>query len=612
MSAVRPLARVPARITGESFNSYVERLAAMHQVDLLVMLHAIGMINEELYETINAYGVLMSEEQLERFSIATKMTKKQAAEMLMSTYDGTALNLSEVKQDDVHALRKCAINEWAYFSGTHVCPKCVLENDGAWQLAWKLPWTFACIKHKCYLVPYCPGCERRFRGGRRDRRLSPVFVRDIPKLGVCNNPMPIGESAGVGRAARACGFSLAHVPVQAASQPALAVQKQVNEALAGVPQAINGVIVSPRDFFGDLRSVCALLLYCADENDLGQLPEVEQVAFAAFTAKRNAMLTGRKESTTPRNSERLRAFIGTPEDPGLMAAVISYALIILGAVKHEAMVDMLKPIAERCIARSSKQRWSVMGYFRFSARVGPAFHSALAQKSSFDRAMGNRSLLAQENRYAFKPRHVPQLLWEADFETHFSKFFPKVGNNYARRFCAMSLVKLCGDYTWGEAAGLLGLPKNSSIKLANRCVGFLDNDKAKQQYSCALHAIAKRLSEHSNKTDYGRRRKAFSDLCDIPPEHWLSICKQAQITPGQAGRRSRYAATWLWSYLTNGDWVLAPALNGENTVNAREVYRTMLKGVLISARSPLIIYGANLLADLENTRVDSEKTRLYF
>jgi hypothetical protein len=190
-----------------------------------------------------------------------------------------------------------------------------------------------------------------------------------------------------------------------------------------------------------------------------------------------------------------------------------------------------------------------------------------------------------------------------DYDTHFSDFFPEIRQNYARRFCAMSLVKLCGCYTWGEAAVLLGLPVHHGIKLANRCVGCLADERTKQQFSRALHAVAKRLSGLPNKVDYGLRREAFAGLYDIPLIDWLSICQEAKITPGKLGRRSRYAATWLWSYMTDGDWTLAPALEGENTVCAREVYRSMSKKTLIDCRGALINYSAKLLAKLASRQM---------
>lgn len=602
MSAIRPLPRAPALVPGESFGSYVERLAAMHHVDLVVILQAVGLLAEERYEKMNGYGVLLSGAQLERFSLATRVPKEQVSSMLMSKFDGTVLNLSGVQAGDPQALRKRALDEWAYFSGSHVCPACVHENNGAWQLSWKLPWSFACTKHKCYMVAFCPTCKRRFKGGRRDHSLSPVFVRHVPTPGLCNNPKPFGES-GIGKAATTCEQVISNIPIYAAGKITLDAQKRINEALAGVPQTVAGFAVSARDFFADLRSVCALILYCVEVSDLGRLPDVERAAFSKFAAQRDATVVNRKDSAEPRNGERVRVFIGPPEDPKLIAAVIRNALSILDAVNHEAMAELLKPIAERCIARAPKVRWNLMDSFRFSKRVNPALHLALAQKSTFDRAMGNRSLLAQDSRYSFAPCHVPQLIWATDFNAHFTTFFSEISDHFARRFCAMSLVKLCGDYTWGDTARLLSLPEHHSIKLANRCVGFLADEKTKRQFSKSLHAVAKRLSECPEKINYDQRRESFSGLHDIPYDDWLMICREAQITPGMHGRRSKYAATWLWSYLTDGDWMLAPALEGEHIINSREVYRTLWKGVLGKCRGALIEYGSTLLAKLEGCNV---------
>lgn len=599
MSVIRPLARVPPLLLGESFVSYVERLAAMHQVDLLVMLKAVGLITNERYETINGYGVVLSETQLERFSIATKMKREQVSAMLLSSYDGTALNMSGVTSGDAGALRKLALAEWAFFSGTHVCPHCVRENFGAWQLAWKLPWSFACVKHKCYLVGYCPGCDRRFNGGRRDRRLSPVFVRHVPTLGRCNNPRLPGESS-IGKAAKSCGHLITDIPIQTAGRSTLAAQKQINRVLAGISQTTLGISASPREFIQDLRSLCALVLYCAEASDLAPLAEFEYQHFSSFADRRDAVHAERSESALPRKSGRVRVFIGPQEDPGLMAAVIGYALKILELPDQESAGELLRPIAERAIARTSKARWTIMNSFRFSERLSPAFQLSLAHRSTFDRTVGNRSLLAKGSQYTFESRHVPQLIWEADFDAKFSKFFPDMGKSYARRFCAMSLVKLCGDYTWGDTAILLGLPERAAIKLANKCVGLLAEERTKRKFSHSLHTVAKRLSAAENKIDYGRRREFFAELDDIQRERWLEICHKAGITPGQPGRRSKYAATWLWSYLTDGDWTLAPALHGEDTTNGREVFRTMMKGVLLDCRNALIDYGVSLLTNLEN------------
>jgi hypothetical protein len=43
------------------------------------------------------------------------------------------------------------------------CPHCLAETEGRWPLAWRLPSTFACLRHHCLLVDHCPGCRNRPR-----------------------------------------------------------------------------------------------------------------------------------------------------------------------------------------------------------------------------------------------------------------------------------------------------------------------------------------------------------------------------------------------------------------------------------------------------------------
>ena len=47
---------------------------------------------------------------------------------------------------------------WARASGSRYCPQCLVESGGRWQLAWRLGWSFACLKHACLLADVCPKC----------------------------------------------------------------------------------------------------------------------------------------------------------------------------------------------------------------------------------------------------------------------------------------------------------------------------------------------------------------------------------------------------------------------------------------------------------------------
>lgn len=74
--------------------------------------------------------------------------------------------------------------------------------------------------------------------------------------------------------------------------------------------------------------------------------------------------------------------------------------------------------------------------------------------------------------------------------------------------------------------------------------------------------------------DYSRRRRLLRSLDDVPPRMWSATCSEAGILKGEKGRRSRYAAAWLWAELTQGDWRLSPAMQIlVDEPNAREIYQ---------------------------------------
>jgi hypothetical protein len=597
MKVVRALTRLLAPVPGEAFTSYIDRLAALHKVDLLVMLRSVGMIEDERYERMTGYGIMLDEKRVEQFSVATRLPKSVVGKMLFASYDGIAVNLA-----GVHAapdtLRKCAISEWAYFSGSHACPHCIREDEGAWQLAWKLPWSFACVKHKCYLVPRCPGCERRLASGRRDRSLSPLFVRQVPKPGYCSNPKPDGMGR-LGRSALACGNDLASIPTIAASPATLRVQELLNECLSGIVPTFLGNRVSALDYFYDLRSLCAFILYCAEPDDLGRLQAPEVAAFRAFADERDRISIARQESATPRNGERMRLVFARQEIPELMAAIVPLATTILAAADAPSISALLLPLTERLIMRT-RHRWASSKYFGFSDRLAPVIEENLSLHSNFDRAIGRKAVSSRAVPLAFEPRHVPQLLWQDDFSRSFEKFFPAVREFSARRFCAVSLVKLCGDYTWGQSAAQLGLPVAATIGMTNRCIGILREIGGKEAFGKALRKIAMRLSNNPDKVDYCVRRDALSTFTHIPTAPWTDICRAAEISPGRHGRRSKYAAIWLWAELTGGDWRLAPGMEGENIESMREVFRALSKTIMPQLAPYLRIYGDALV--LEKTK----------
>jgi hypothetical protein len=193
---------------------------------------------------------------------------------------------------------------------------------------------------------------------------------------------------------------------------------------------------------------------------------------------------------------------------------------------------------------------------------------------------------------------VPQLLWKDYFQKEFEIFFPSVYDFSARRFCATALVKLCGNFSWAQAAAELRLPTESSVKMANRCMTILKKNGTKDLFARKLRKVSEGLSNDSNKIDYGARRKFLSTFTYISAKNWDGICRAGNIFPGYDSR-NRYAAVWLWAELTGGDWRLAPGIEEKNRDSFRDVYRVLSKTMIPKLAPRLRAYGEILLQEIE-------------
>lgn len=591
MKIVRPLTRRLTPEPDESFSSYVQRCAAQANVSLLVMLSYLGIIADERFERMSGYGFSLSQHQMEQFCCATGLTPERVESMLVRSYCGVVFRgPATATPDCVPDISELARQEWVYFSGSHICPECIAESDGAWKLQWKMPWSFACTKHRCYLVSTCPGCNQRLGRGRADHSLSPVFVHQIPLIGRCNNPKAPGQTIA-GKGAQPCGHLLSDIPITPANADTLQTQLRINAMLQEGLSSQDDARKRTLSYFQDLRSLVALFLSCAEAEDFPNLSKQERERLDSFTTHRDAVDEERRNALHPRNGPRTRVYTGPPTDPILLAGVIKYAVAVLDAASMVERVELLAPLAFRSKLRAKKSCWAVVENFNLNGLVKEAFHDALAHYSTFDRLIGARSGLERDTTYTYNAAHVPQLLWRDEYQRHFASMFDRVNDNNARRYCSMALVKLSGQYTWAQAAELLGLPVEQSVGMANRVACLMKQDGTKKKFGAALHKTARQLSSSSNKIDYGLRRQQFKRLIDIPRATWEALCHTAGVGPGHIGSRSRYATAWLWAQLTDGDWTLAPGMHlGEVQENERERYRQLAKTIFPQLDEVLMEY----------------------
>lgn len=128
---------------------------------------------------------------------------------------------------------------------TRYCPQCLDENDGRWQLAWLLGWTFACTRHKRLLADTCPRC------GRPPMRPAPL-TDVVPDLRVCTQ-------SGGRHGRTVCGADLrSKKRGPAASPAALAAQHTINTLSAGDTTAFSLYdqhTANPAHVLADLRAL---------------------------------------------------------------------------------------------------------------------------------------------------------------------------------------------------------------------------------------------------------------------------------------------------------------------------------------------------------------------
>lgn len=590
MKPVRALTRLLAPVRGEAFASYIDRLADLHKVTRAVMLEWVGFFWQGKYYYIRGFGVVLENTMLERFSTATQLPENIVKEMQLASYKGLALDLSKIDLNSSDTLRVLPVYEWVYFSGSHACPHCLREKNGAWQLAWKFPWTFACVKHKCYLISHCPECGLRLALGERSLAApSRSWLKHIPRAGYCNNSHRVTTQGSISL----CNCDLTNVPTRHASNSTLKVQNILNGYLSGKDARAFGSCVSPLEYFRDLRALCQLMLFCVEIEDFGFLPPFEKSAFEKFADERKNLAAatsdyGRRETS--------------PESPELMAALTRLTTSIL-ASDTATMAVLLKPLTDRFCAKL-RHRWIGFRAYGFSERLASVISRNMGATGIFDYTVGFKSAETRETPISFKPQHVPPLLWLDDFNRSFAVFFPHMNPTIARRFCSMALVKLCGQYSWAESARQLKLTESSEF--TSGCgLEALRETGTLREFAKALREVAQRLSSDPNRIDYASRRDVLSNLIEIPYEHWAAMCHEAGINPGYVGKRNMYAAIWLWAALTGSEWKFAPGLVGERrkgptnkislTGSKPKVYLICCKDFIPKVAPLLLAYGSQLL-----------------
>ncbi|MEJ8814258.1 hypothetical protein WKW77_24445 [Variovorax ureilyticus] len=330
-----------------------------------------------------------------------------------------------------------------------------------------------------------------------------------------------------------------------------------------------------RDFFAEMKSISALILHASMPKDLNVSFEPVAAAFRSHVRLRQQF---RRERAGLKNrSRRIRPLGNAPTSVALMAGVATTALKIVRAPSSEAACSELKVLGRRCFKQvSENNRWRMIDRCGLSPRLRVLLEKAVGVDVYFDRRAGARSVSSTTGvvtSHRYEARHVPQLFPMRDYEKNFLSFFNGAAENFARRFCSLAAVKLLG-FTWPKSAAALELP-TSATGYANAMVAKLGRDGNYEQFMEVLRDWAASLSESNRKVDYQMRRDALRSTTVFLRSTWRRMCAEGGIDEGRNETRNRFAAAWAWADATEGDWLLAPGLNGVGGDRRQRYLRTI-------------------------------------
>ncbi|WP_345464203.1 hypothetical protein [Deinococcus carri] len=354
--------------------------------------------------------------------------------------------------------------------------------------------------------------------------------------------------------------------------------------------------MSSFDYFRALRTVASLLRFAGRPEDADGLPSFIQEKFIDLMTSRDGILALNARDGT-KLTRHLEARTRAPSSSFLMASLVVKAQNMIHTETYGELEHRLSDLFSYAHKRTSR----MINYTEGSPYVLQAFLNWRSVGMSPGRMNLRTRITGKEGTpYTFTEDHVPQLLWQSDYDELFLDLLsPFLNTNsdsvMGRRMCSMALIRINFNCTWGEAAQKLDLPVTRTTTV-NPTMTSLGEAGLSEEFENRLRRLAAKLSNDSNKIDYGNRRRLLSNFNTVPYEDWQEIRDKFRVQNLLPNSRSRPAAVWVWCQATGGEYLLSPALNQGNRTYQRQNYKLFLRNALPRIEEALLDYKARLLA----------------
>lgn len=567
----KTIAVAPPPKDDETLTSWVNRIAAANLMPLSWVLKAAGWTSSNHHtDTPTGYGIVLTPDQTRGLSRVTGVPSDRITAMVPTTWIGSLARGTDPREHDISQdARRFALHNWIYTTGSHYCPQCLDQSDGAWQLKWKSPFTFACLTHHTLLSSHCSACGHRADYGRLDGSSRPAFPKTIPQPGHCHNPM---RQSGHKQERGPCLHNLTTDP--ASGTPPAVILNTQNKLLT---------TRQPFEYWNDLRALTAytLAVHTTDDAEhlLGQrLPDDLRAAWTRQHQQRTQRQAenrqARKEGVNWRTRSQDTTGRKPPTDTTLLAAAVTIA--------HRAYTDDDHFTA--FIQRGRDNTHATPGSRLSNLKASPSLTTRARdahigeRKTLLDSGLLSRYTTPTTRPVNFNPDHLPPYLWPDIYEQRLAHIFEPVAvtDRTARKFAIIALYRSATGTTWATATGAFLDGAIKSPRTAYAVLSALKNSQQgdlRQTALITIADIAAELTHDQVETYHATRQWADKHIRrPVPYDTYRAALPKGQLRHTTQTSRLN-AAVWLWSQHTLADRIDAPAWQTTPTDTQLEQYR---------------------------------------
>lgn len=594
--APTPLPKPAHPVEGEQFASLVERAAYDHGAAVGDILDAAG-LDRSASGGVALYGCHLHPDDLHRVATLLGTTTDSIAATLLSRYEGTVLEHGTLTTPWGGAPHRVA-RSWVNVRASRACPACVADDDGAWQVHWKLSAAAVCTRHRLLLAATCPGCGNHLRRGDTGKPL-PSFPSLVPDPHLCFNS---SRTTSTGRQVpcrhHVCDIDVGD-PLDGRYDRLVHAQEVWLSVADGKPDWVGGEMVLPDRWMDIAHGVAALVNFGLrpdhlDRNEwLFPDPCVDTWDRIAWQRDRQREKGEAAPSyTTPPATSFHAAIVVDLTVGALCASTLTDGIDWLVGAARDASPDRWRQLPDR---------------LNLAPELRLAWEEASAPLVGFSRMSGWTHVGAPgpaDEPYGVGAEHFPHLVGEDHYRLHYADLLPGTAGPTGRAFVALCMARAVeGLRSWPEVFAAFEFEPRRGERIVDVCSRRVTDRIAWWQ---TVHQSVREVNVMPDPTDFSELRWHLRDLVDIDAGTWKAICKDALVHPGRTPARRRNAAAWLWTRLTCGDPRHSPAFEaarqepdgplGTSLVDDFTRFRSWLTPEVEAA---LLEHGVAVLADAE-------------